>query len=448
MKSVKKVIDINAHIENLKCQIESSAGGSLALISFDNLGFGTVTAIKFNAIGYNSFGDVIKINGNDRFFLIIQDISIGKNERAENLKAKLPDGDVRKLVLEECQICYADGSVATYAGKDEREFEQEAFENIGDESIYLRALKDKLGDEFKYKPANYSEGWVCSCGRFNKKDVGICSCCKNLKTDLIAVTSEDNKAKLITDYEKKEEEQATAAKALAIKNERERKKKNILIALGSIATIAILVLIIRASILVGRSTFSSEAEMKAAVKGTYTCYEAYESEYQLKFDGDTYTKRWIILGSDSDLESEVYEWNYRNGTMKIVGGTAVVKSNGDIKYDGDLYEKGGYWSETLSEKSYASLYETERTALKILNVSVTSNSSYTICTGTVTNNGEKSYDFVEVKGSFKDSSGTVLDTDWTYAVGSEGLDPGESTIFRLSVQKNSKITDCSVSFMD
>lgn len=80
MKSVKKVIDINAHIENLKCQIESSAGGSLALISFDNLGFGTVTAIKFNAIGYNSFGDVIKINGNDRFFLIIQDISIGKNE--------------------------------------------------------------------------------------------------------------------------------------------------------------------------------------------------------------------------------------------------------------------------------------------------------------------------------------------------------------------------------
>jgi hypothetical protein len=134
--------------------------------------------------------------------------------------------------------------------------------------------------------------------------------------------------------------------------------------------------------------------------------------------------------------------------MKIVGGTAVVKSNGDIKYDGDLYEKGGYWSETLSEKSYASLYETERTALKILNVSVTSNSSYTICTGTVTNNGEKSYDFVEVKGSFKDSSGTVLDTDWTYAVGSEGLDPGESTTFRLSVQKNSKITDCSVSFMD
>lgn len=94
------------------------------------------------------------------------------------------------------------------------------------------------------------------------------------------------------------------------------------------------------------------------------------------------------------------------------------------------------------------MYETERTALKILNVSVTSNSSYTIFTGTVTNNGEKSYDFVEVKGSFKDSSGTVLDTDWTYAVGSEGLDPGESTTFRLSVQKNSKITDCSVSFMD
>ena len=30
-----------------------------------------------------------------------------------------------------------------------------------------------------------------------------------------------------------------------------------------------------------------------------------------------------------------------------------------------------------------------------------------------------------VNGKFKNSSGTILDTDWTYAVGSEGLEPGE-----------------------
>ena len=79
---------------------------------------------------------------------------------------------------------------------------------------------------------------------------------------------------------------------------------------------------------------------------------------------------------------------------------------------------------------------------------MTSNSSYTVCTGTVTNYGEKTYEYVQVKGSFKDSSGTVLDTDWTYAVGSEGLAPEESTTFRLSVPKNNNIKDCSVSIMD
>ena len=60
------------------------------------------------------------------------------------------------------------------------------------------------------------------------------------------------------------------------------------------------------------------------------------------------------------------------------------------------------------------------------------------------NTGKKTYKFVKVKGAFKDSSGNVIDTEWTYAVGSEGLAPGESSVFRMSVPKNSKITSCSV----
>lgn len=95
-----------------------------------------------------------------------------------------------------------------------------------------------------------------------------------------------------------------------------------------------------------------------------------------------------------------------------------------------------------------SSYESAFTALQISDVRVTSNSSYTICTGTVKNTGKKTYTFVEVKGSFKDRTGNVLDTDWTYAAGSEGLSPGESTTFRMSVSKNSKITSCSVVLLD
>ena len=86
--------------------------------------------------------------------------------------------------------------------------------------------------------------------------------------------------------------------------------------------------------------------------------------------------------------------------------------------------------------------------MKINISSVTNNSSYTVCTGTVKNTGKKTYRYVEVKGSFKDSSNNVVDTDWTYAAGSEGLAPGESSSFRLSVPKNVSIKSCSVSLLD
>ena len=88
--------------------------------------------------------------------------------------------------------------------------------------------------------------------------------------------------------------------------------------------------------------------------------------------------------------------------------------------------------------------------LSISNVKVETNSSYTICTGTITvkSNSPYKYRFIEVKGAFKNSYGSVVDTDSTYAIGSEGLEPGESKTFRLSVPENSTIKTCSVSIME
>lgn len=87
--------------------------------------------------------------------------------------------------------------------------------------------------------------------------------------------------------------------------------------------------------------------------------------------------------------------------------------------------------------------------LSISNIKVESNSSYTICTGTITvkSSSPYRYRFIEVKGSFKNSYGNVVDTDSTYAIGSEGLEPGESKTFRLSVPKDTTIKTCSVSIL-
>lgn len=86
--------------------------------------------------------------------------------------------------------------------------------------------------------------------------------------------------------------------------------------------------------------------------------------------------------------------------------------------------------------------------LRISNISLSSNSSYTIAEGTITNNSDETVSYVKIKGSFETSSGKVVDTDWTYAVGSEGLEPGESCKWRMSVSKDGSIKSCTVTILD
>lgn len=102
-----------------------------------------------------------------------------------------------------------------------------------------------------------------------------------------------------------------------------------------------------------------------------------------------------------------------------------------------------YDDEAVSNSNYVPSYQ-----LKISNVTVYTNRNYTYAEGTVTNNSDSTVSFVEVKGAFKNSAGTVIDTDWTYAVGSEGLAPGESCKWKLSVEKDYSIEDCDVSILD
>ena len=106
-----------------------------------------------------------------------------------------------------------------------------------------------------------------------------------------------------------------------------------------------------------------------------------------------------------------------------------------LLYDNDT-SKGSYHKPVYS-------YE-----LKISNVKITSNSVYTVAEGTITNNSDTTVSCVEIKGAFKTSSGVVVDTDWTYAVGSEGLSPGESSKWEMSVSKDRSITNCTVTVLD
>lgn len=443
MNKIEITYDSNAHIGNLSYRMIVSEDRPYALVSFENLGFGDITAIKLTAVGYNSFGDIVQVNGADSFFLIAQSLDIARNASAKDIKIVLPSREIHRLELSEYQICYADNTIVTYEGKNEVTFELEELSEDdsreGEELVALHETFDKLA---KYLPVESADGWVCACGGYNHPSVQKCMRCRHDKGDVFqAMSSAGRRAaierkKAVDERRRKESAEREAA------SKRARRQKRFAIAGVAVALVALLALSAPALLTIGRSTYSSADEMKSAVQGEYTYYSPSTGQAlrQIAVSGDTVVYRWANL---DDVETEVREWGYEDGTIETFE-TLIVTSEGDIKSDGDVYQRGGA---PMQGKDSDASSETERSALSVSDVKVSSNSSYTICTGTVTNNGSNSYSYVEVKGSFKDSSGTTVDTDWTYAVGSEGLSPGESSTFRMSVPKNSEIESCSVSIM-
>lgn len=445
MKRVQKTIDINAHIENLQCEISADNGNAIAKISFTNLGYGDITAIKFNACGYNSFGDIVPVNGKDKFFLIIQDMTIKRNEIATDLKATLPNPDIKKIDLVECQICFADDIVVSYDGDNSFIFELDEI----DDPEQLNALHKLYDKNAKFIPKDFQQGWICSCGRFNKYNQTTCSLCNKIKTDTNKICSAENLEKLVEEYKISEEKDAQAREAEKARLKKEKKKKTIFICIAIVACIILAFPISHAIEISQRTIYSSEAEMKNALQGTWTHYDnEYNAQYRINIGNDTVTRRWVALGSSQDMELDIKKWNPKDGTVDITTGTYTILHNGKLKdEDGIIYEKSGYMDLDDDVSSYYTS-ESGYSVLEISDLSWDSNSSYTICTGKVKNTGEQIYYFVTVKGSFKDSAGNVLDTDSTYAVGSEGLAPGESSSFRLSVKRDYDITECTVSILD
>lgn len=458
MKTIQKIIDVNAHIENLKCEIGVENGIAVARISFDNIGIGNITAIKFIACGYNSFGDIVQINGKDNFFLVIQDAIIRKNEFSKDLKAKLPNADIRMLKLTESQICYDDGSIITYEGESSHTFEIDEFD-INTDSEQINALKKMYDERMKYVPKNFGQGWICGCGRFNKSDSTICSCCSKNKTITMSVTSPDGLKGLVEKYHRQEDEERELSRKQAEQEAQVARNRKIGIVIAVVCAIAMISLIIHSSEMSKRMIFDSESDMKRALQGTFICYydedsiRAYEAKYKINITKENLTFRWVNLGSDQDHKYEILEYYPDKGQFNVyIMGIITVLSNGNLKdNEGYVYEKVEGWSAASSDWSQdnsSSRRETVYSALKISNISVTSDSRYTICTGTITNNGEKTYEHVKIKGSFRNLLGDEVDTFITYAIGSKGLAPGESISFRMPIRKNSDVKECSVYIYD
>lgn len=176
-----------------------------------------------------------------------------------------------------------------------------------------------------------------------------------------------------------------------------------------------------------------------------------------------FKKHWLIVAGVLLLVAlitaiavvmEKNNCNYSSCNNKTVSGSdycyshkcSISSCTSAQKYNSNYCYLHSYLYETETGSSYSNYVSSSD--LKISVGSITHNSSYTVVTGTITNNSDSEVRFVEIKGAFKTSGGTVVDTDWTYAVGSEGLAPGESCKWRMSVDKDYSIKQCSVSIID
>lgn len=136
------------------------------------------------------------------------------------------------------------------------------------------------------------------------------------------------------------------------------------------------------------------------------------------------------LQDDLKYKAHLYSYFYNNGSMSNTFSFERIKYSNKTNYDATANRTDGSDSITVNGVTIKGKYH---------------GASSPYISGTTTNNSSQSVEFIKIKISLKDSSGKVTDTTWTYAVGAEGLAPGESTQWKVYC---TEAEDIEISIMD
>ena len=150
---------------------------------------------------------------------------------------------------------------------------------------------------------------------------------------------------------------------------RQRNKRILLIVLAIVAVALLAFIINYVSIMVSRTTYASEEEMKAALQGRY------ETDYaeDIVIDGDSLTLTYYNQShydleyaekygysdyEDSVYDDEVVEWDYRRGQIKLKWmDTITVDKSGNLVYYHQQYKKTNEPKPTPLDPSLLSQYK-------------------------------------------------------------------------------------------
>ena len=105
-------VDLSSPIEILKYTLAKDIDGDV-FVTFElrAVGLKKICAVKLEAKGFNSFNDIITVDGKETFYIIIQDVLITNQEIYEADDIKLPSNEIRKLQLTVLQTVTDTGEV-------------------------------------------------------------------------------------------------------------------------------------------------------------------------------------------------------------------------------------------------------------------------------------------------------------------------------------------------
>lgn len=159
--------DLNSPVDILNYSLSKDTDGSVFLsLELQAVEKAKICAVKLEAVGFNSFNDVVNVDEKDSFQILIQDANITSDKSYYTERIKLPNNDIRRLQFTVLQTVTDTGEVV---------------QNTPDMVTYtLRALSEGDANALKeykpeYKKARYypeaHDGfWVCPCGRATRKE--------------------------------------------------------------------------------------------------------------------------------------------------------------------------------------------------------------------------------------------------------------------------------------
>ena len=163
-------------------------------------------------------------------------------------------------------------------------------------------------------------------------------------------------------------------------------------------------------------------------------------------------EKYVGLNDDEKSSLNFYmnnqfkmNWNELDERCNELGLTARTQ---DEYYDHMLGDDKDYYNK-IRNSLYAE-YEEEQGEVSVVDKSISSSGENYLISGTIKNTTDRTVYFVKVKVYIFDQNDNVLNVDNTYAVGDEGLAPGESSTFKCYIDKvdgtekyNAKVYDYS-----